>query len=321
MKTGLLEPQSGIQMLEPSELTIASGVIVPTQMLQSVDTEADAGTDTITDITTTTYGGLIYLKAENAARIVTVTDTGNINTGGLDIVLSVNSYTIFMYEPTSDTYRIAGGAGISGSGGFLADVTLNFTTADSEATIKAAELAVPRNSGVVTLNFATGAYPWTSTWLIEDYAYNTVVQVVGVAGTVFNLTANTMFFFKRSGRCILSDVEITVTGTTGSIVLIQSGMGKLDINGCKMTGGGIGASNNCILLGEFTKQATIANNDLNNTFNAIHGVDSVVAAIRGNSSTGTAPTHAYRSNAAVFIVGTDSLGGLQTKIDGGQILF
>lgn len=58
-----------------SELTIASGSITPTGDKHTVDTEADAATDELTNIvmTNTPDGSLLYLRAANDSRMVTIT--------------------------------------------------------------------------------------------------------------------------------------------------------------------------------------------------------------------------------------------------------
>lgn len=57
-----------------SELTIASGAIVPTGNWHTVDTESNASADDLTDITATNLpaGALLYLTAENSGRVPTV---------------------------------------------------------------------------------------------------------------------------------------------------------------------------------------------------------------------------------------------------------
>lgn len=87
---GLLDPARVPLLAAAIEITIASGVITPTGHYHSVDTEADAASDEISTISTTGIdeGGLLVLRAENAARVVTVKDgTGNLNLAAGDFAL------------------------------------------------------------------------------------------------------------------------------------------------------------------------------------------------------------------------------------------
>ena len=65
-----------------AEITIASGSATPTRKNHSIDTESDAAADDLDTLSTASLadGAEIILKAESAARVVTVKDgTGNIN--------------------------------------------------------------------------------------------------------------------------------------------------------------------------------------------------------------------------------------------------
>lgn len=63
-----------------TELTLSSDTITPTGVMHSVDTQADAATDDLVTITADSnkVGRLLILRAENAARVVTIKSTGNI---------------------------------------------------------------------------------------------------------------------------------------------------------------------------------------------------------------------------------------------------
>jgi hypothetical protein len=68
-------------LISSRELTIAAGVILPTHLYHTVDTEADAASDDLVTITTTNLkaGDILTLKAENDARTVVIKHgTGNI---------------------------------------------------------------------------------------------------------------------------------------------------------------------------------------------------------------------------------------------------
>ncbi len=73
-----------------TELTIAAGVITPTQAFHRVDTQADAASDDVDTITASTAGRIVFLYPENDARSVVIKHgTGNIQcVAGQDITLA-----------------------------------------------------------------------------------------------------------------------------------------------------------------------------------------------------------------------------------------
>jgi hypothetical protein len=82
-----------------SERTIASGAISVTKSFQTVDTEADAGTDDLDTITGGNDGSLVILRAADSARTIVVKDgTGNLQLAG-DMTLDNAQDTItLIYE-------------------------------------------------------------------------------------------------------------------------------------------------------------------------------------------------------------------------------
>lgn len=67
-----------INMTDPTELTIASGVITKTQGFHTVDTESDAASDYLDTINGGSVGDILTLSGANDAREVIITRTGNI---------------------------------------------------------------------------------------------------------------------------------------------------------------------------------------------------------------------------------------------------
>lgn len=92
--TGELNVDGPLALGDGSELTIATGSITPTGNYHTVDTEADAASDPLTDIATTNIpdGGLLVLRAVDATHTVVVTHTAS---GAGKIVLDGDAdYTI-----------------------------------------------------------------------------------------------------------------------------------------------------------------------------------------------------------------------------------
>ena len=108
--TALLTLVDTFFQLLSTELTISSGIVVPTSSHHTIDTEADAATDDITDINVTIaqVSSILYLRAANASRVVTMKHDAAVSArdkifcpDGRDFELSVDSYTILMATQTS----------------------------------------------------------------------------------------------------------------------------------------------------------------------------------------------------------------------------
>jgi hypothetical protein len=118
VKTRLARSLSGIGNLDFAtsvELTIASGVTVPTQNWHTIDTQADAASDDLDTLTATnvTDGFVLFLRANNDARTVIVKhNTGNILcTGGVDIILDEQrDLVITIYDATLNKWIAFGSA-------------------------------------------------------------------------------------------------------------------------------------------------------------------------------------------------------------------
>lgn len=89
----------------PTELTIAAGVITPTQTRHTVDTEADAATDDLVTITAGADGDVVVITPEDAARVVTIKQTGNIELYGADFPLDqIEDIVVLMYDTLNATW-------------------------------------------------------------------------------------------------------------------------------------------------------------------------------------------------------------------------
>ena len=83
-----------------TELTIATGSITVTQSWHTVDTESDAAGDDLQTIAGGTNGDLLWMKAENSGRTVTLKHlTDNIKTStGADAALSFDKVHHAVYD-------------------------------------------------------------------------------------------------------------------------------------------------------------------------------------------------------------------------------
>lgn len=87
------------------ELTMASGSIAPTQMLHTVDTEGDASSDTLTNITAVAgERRLLILRCENPTRVAKLVSSGNIDLAGDDYNLDDATRLIALVQDSDTTW-------------------------------------------------------------------------------------------------------------------------------------------------------------------------------------------------------------------------
>lgn len=96
---------TSINLPDPTELTISGGAITGTQSTHTVDTETDAATDDLDTINLPTSVNVVWLKAADGGRAVTVKHgTGNIVTSSAaDFVLPANVWVPFVRDGLSTT--------------------------------------------------------------------------------------------------------------------------------------------------------------------------------------------------------------------------
>ena len=109
-----------------TELTIASDVVTPTQVMHSVDTQADAASDNLVTIAADAakVGRLLILRCENAARVVTIKSTGNIKLKHGNLVLDDVEKFVFCVQMTTTTW-IAEPMNFASFGPLLQDLNAN----------------------------------------------------------------------------------------------------------------------------------------------------------------------------------------------------
>lgn len=122
---------SGLAFLAASELTIATGAVTATAGYHRVDTEADAASDdldTITAGTGVTEGFVLVLRAENVARVVTLTESGNMLLNGT-YALSATDRTITLLYDGTNWRELARSFASSAPGGSDTQVQFNDSSA------------------------------------------------------------------------------------------------------------------------------------------------------------------------------------------------
>lgn len=92
--TGDVTGVGWLTLLSPVTLTIASGVVTPTQSYHAIDTEAAAATDDVDTINGAPGGSLLLLKSLSNLRTVVLKDgTGNLHLAG-DFAMNSNRDSI-----------------------------------------------------------------------------------------------------------------------------------------------------------------------------------------------------------------------------------
>ena len=123
--TGLQEVL-GLNLTDPTELTIASGAVTVTQGLHTIDTEGGAGTDDLDTITIAGgTGDVLFLYPANGARTVVVKhNTGNVLCAGdSDITLDdAHDFALGLYDGSNWMM-----AGFTSAGGGISNVVEDTT--------------------------------------------------------------------------------------------------------------------------------------------------------------------------------------------------
>ena len=151
-----LNANGELELNASTELTIASGVIAPTQNFHRVDTQADAASDDLDTITLpsdASDGYLLFLRAEHASRTVVVKhNTGNIMmAGNNDLALDdTHDVATLIYDSNLTKWL---GVGIVDTSQLVADASgISFFSQNYSAL-----LAQITNAGLLTINDDTNA--------------------------------------------------------------------------------------------------------------------------------------------------------------------
>ncbi len=229
------------QMLEAAaELTIAVGVVTVTRSHHDIDTEADAASDDLNTISGGAEGDIIYLRAENAARVVTLkngTGTGALYLGQDIALTSVTGYVALIHNGTG--WSLYGYTDLTGNtltqtltNKTLTSPTINGTIATTGLTVPALTLsgsitgASQTMTGMGTIN---GLAITANTGAITTGTWTATVIGAAYGGTgVANNAASTLTI---SGNFATTFTITNVTGltlpTTGTLATLE-GTEELD---------------------------------------------------------------------------------------------
>ncbi len=165
------EAFSALALAAATELTIAAGVITPTQVLHTVDTQADAATDDLDTITGAVDTSLLVLRAANTARTVVVKHgTGNIYLfGGDDISIEDTETIIVLFRFGTNWYGVGGGGG-----GGTADATYITQTPHADLTAEQALSALA--TGILKSTTGTGVVTIATADDLPEFNANQILQ-------------------------------------------------------------------------------------------------------------------------------------------------
>jgi hypothetical protein len=139
-----------------TELTISSGSITPTQGYHTVDTEGDAGTDTLTTITAVAGAHrFLVLREEDVTHNITITNAGNISTPDGNVLL-YNGNAVMLFQWTDTTWIVISVAKLGN--GFTMTGAIDFDGND------ATDVGTLKFNTLLDLTIAAGVIAVTDTY-------------------------------------------------------------------------------------------------------------------------------------------------------------
>jgi len=173
-----------------AELVINTGAVTQTQSLHSIDTQSDSAADDLDTVTIATDKNVMFLKLENAARVVTIKHgTGNFALpDDTDIIMVPDALYQFIYDGANCIHAIGSSAG-AGSGDVTGPAsavddnlpTFNGTSGktlqDSGVNISAVTANTAKVTNVTT-NLTTTQTPTTVDVLSSDGTDATLPQAI-----------------------------------------------------------------------------------------------------------------------------------------------
>lgn len=177
------------------EHTIATGAFTATASNIDVDTQADAATDDLDTISGTGDGDLIFLTAENVARVVTVKHaTGNIQLLHGDFVMNAASAFILLKSDGTNLREV-----IRSNGGLAGTYTPTITGVANVTASTARVCQYSRNGSTCTVSGSVN---------VTQTAGATFTQV-GISLPFASAIANA---FEVGGSCGIVTAAVNVTG-------------------------------------------------------------------------------------------------------------
>jgi len=190
-----------------SELTIASGVVAATQLVHSIDTEADAASDDLDSITGGQAEQMVLVRPASAARTVVIKHAIGANKiatpGGISISLAeATDWALLMYNGTQ--WSVVGSSA-------LVDTAAAIVSANTDTTIPGDLALGIAASGTWTLTRqGTASYRLrrTAAAAIEVFGIRVPVRSRTTASKGFRVTG-----FKLVYKVSTADVDdVTVSG-------------------------------------------------------------------------------------------------------------
>jgi hypothetical protein len=198
-----------INMTDPTELTIAAGVITKTQGFHTVDTESDASTDELDTISGGTIGDILFLSANNDARETRITRAGNIR---------------FQPEHMVEIFSFASPTGASGTfytGGYYFAPAADANLTNAAPTVTLGTANSPYGARAFLVAAAAGT---TNAGTVSIVVSGTSITSAGVRQAadsetlVANITTMAANSYYQTSKRWIGAVVYTLTGAGGAAV-------------------------------------------------------------------------------------------------------
>ncbi len=170
-----------------SELTIASAVITVTSSVHTVDTEADAASDTLSTISGGSDGMDLYLSSANGTRVVILDTAGNISIDGASsISLTNTSMTVHLkYRAAINKWVVINRFTIASALTYIQRVSASTVAMATGTTTMPADDTIPQNTeGFEVITVSVTPTSATSKLIIEatvHHSHSVSNNFVGVA--------------------------------------------------------------------------------------------------------------------------------------------
>ena len=204
-----------------SELTIASGVVAATQLVHSIDTEADAASDDLDSITGGQAEQMVLVRPASAARTVVIKHAIGANKiatpGGISISLAEGTdWALLMYNGTQ--WSVIGSSA-------LVDTAAAIVSANTDTTIP----------GDLALGLASaGTWTLSSQGVASIRLRRTAAAAVETSGVRFQVRSRTTASkgFRVTGFKLVYKVstaavnDVTVSGAVPTLVTVRTRCGN-----------------------------------------------------------------------------------------------
>jgi hypothetical protein len=196
-----------LNLTDPTELTISSGVITVTQGYHTVDTEGDAATDDLDTINGGTLGDMIALAPINSAREIRLTRDGNIR---FKLYETFKDYSFNSPTGGSGTYYAAGYYSAPAADANLTQASTTVTYGSANISYAAHAFLVAAAAGATDTGTVSIVVSGTS---INDLGTRTAADSETIVADITAMSTNEYF---ETAKKWLGTVTYTLTPAGGA---------------------------------------------------------------------------------------------------------